>query len=587
MADSPALGADGPVGVEIKSDGSKIPDDLEVLEVRIRREVNRISEAIIVLADGSIATSEFPETDGSRFKPGAEIEIAAFYGDGEPATLFEGIVVAERLRLSGDRPPRLQATCRDKAIKLSRVRKTALFADKKDSDIISAIVSDAGLSADVDATSGVARDQMQVDASDWDFVRSLADRNGLLVTLDAGTLSAKAPDLAASPVLTLTLGLDVVAFDAEVSAVPALDEVAAAGWDPAQQQLVEASASPSLSNGWGNLANSALAEVAGAPSRGFGAPVSAWPSELTHFVKARADRAVLAEVQGTCRFQGNGSVKPGDIVELKGLGDRFGGNAFVGAVRHEIEAGRWETEVGLGLADEWRADAEGLTGAAASGLVPAIGGLQIAKVMKIHEDPDSKLRIQIKLPALGGATELWARFMAPYASNGFGIEFLPEIDDEVVVAFFNDDPNDPVVLGALHSSKLKRPVDAEQENKIKTITTREQLKLSFDDVDKIVWVETPAGNKGTFSDKDKSIALEDQTGNKIEMTPSGISLNSPKDISITATGKIDLAATGDLTASGMNVTATANASLKASGSASAELSAGGSVTVQGALVKIN
>ena len=588
MADSPSLNATGPIGIEIKSDGTRLPDQIPVLEVRVLREVNRIPEAVVVIEDGSVAAGEFPETDGKRFKPGAEISISAYYGDGEPETLFEGVVVAERLRLSGARPPRLQVTCRDKAVRMARTRSTAFFTKNKDSDIAKALIGDAGLTADVAATRGEARDQIQAGASDWDFVRAIADRNGLLVTVEAGKVTLKAPETSAEPVLSLTLGLDLIAFDAEVSSMSAVDEVVMLTWDPSSQSETETSTKPALSQTWGDLTATDLLKATNTPKRRLDGLVAAWSGEIGDFAKARADRSVLAGIQGTCTIPGSGKAVPGALVEIKEVGTRFGGKAFVSAVRHLIEAGSWQTEVGLGLPDEWLSDAPGLGGPPAAGLTAPIGGLQVAKVVQIHEDPDQRPRIKVKFPTLGStATDVWARFMQPYAGNGAGLMFLPEIDDEVVVAFFADDPNDPVILGALHSAKLPRPAEAGEKNTLKTITTREKLKLTFDDDKKIVTLETPGGNRLVVDDDAQSITLEDQHGDRIEMSSAGIALDSAADIVLKAAGSVTVEAGSDVKVSGSNVSCEGQMAFKAQGGSSADLQASGTVTIAGSLVKIN
>jgi len=159
----------------------------------------------------------------------------------------------------------------------------------------------------------------------------------------------------------------------------------------------------------------------------------------------------------------------------------------------------------------------------------------------------------------------------------------------------NNDPSHPVILGSLYSSKRKPPYDLTAENYTKAIVTKSELKVEFDDENKVLTIVTPASNTIVISDKDKSILLQDETGNKVELSTSGIVLDSPKDISITATGKITLDATGevgisskaDVSVSGLNVTAEADVGFTGKGSATAELSASGQTTVKGAMVMIN
>lgn len=125
--------------------------------------------------------------------------------------------------------------------------------------------------------------------------------------------------------------------------------------------------------------------------------------------------------------------------------------------------------------------------------------------------------------------------------------------------------------------------------------TKSGISIKFDDEDKILTINTPAGNQWVMNDKDKMIEVEDMNGNKLTMNDSGISMESPKDIKISAKGKISLDAMGeigisskaDIKSAGMNINHEAQVGFIAKGNASAELSASGQTTVKGAMVMIN
>jgi len=120
------------------------------------------------------------------------------------------------------------------------------------------------------------------------------------------------------------------------------------------------------------------------------------------------------------------------MLELKGVGDRFGGNAYVGGIEQSLESGEWKTTALLGHPDSFVADASGFGSNATQGLSTPIHGLQIGTVVKLSEDPDSKLRIKVKLPLISAeGAEVWARYAQPYASSEAGIQFMPEIGDVI------------------------------------------------------------------------------------------------------------------------------------------------------------
>jgi Rhs element Vgr protein len=587
MAASPLSGSDGPVTVTIKSDGSAIPDSAQVLSVRVRAESNRIPEAQIVVADGDVATGAFPLTDNTLFKPGAAIEIAAGYGDATPETIFEGVVVTQRLRIDADDLSRLEVGCRDKAFKLTLGRRNRVFHDQKDSDAVTQLISDAGLTADVEATTATRTELVQFGCTDWDFILGRAEANGCLVNVKAGKLTVKAPDPSATAALTVTYGLDLIRFDAELDARTQYASVDTYCWDIATQLAATGTAAAGNAATWGDLTPGALAAVGSLDSYRMQSAAPLGADVLTALAKARQARADLARLRATVRFQGSAKAEPGAVLELAGLGARFGGTGLICSVTHRIEAGTWQTDAGLGLAPEWLHERAGGQSGDANFAAPA-RGMHIGKVAKLTEDPSAEKLIQVTLPLLGdGVDAVWARLGSGYASNGVGVMFLPEIGDEVVVGFLNEDPSYAIVLGSLHSSANVPPVEASEDNFIKTILTREKLKLEFDEENKVVTLATPAGNTVILDDTGEKVTLKDKTGNSVELASGGITLDSKGDVTIKATGKVAVEATGDATLKGMNVTATAQTSFSASGNASAEVKASGTMTVKGALVQIN
>lgn len=591
MADSPTLNSDGQIELSVTSDGTATPDTIDIISVRTRAETNRIPEAVIVFFDGDVASEEFPVTDGDLFKPGAEIKISAGYGDAEPVSLFEGIVTAIRIRTQ-DNQSRLEVSCRDKSIRMTLGRNSAVFNDQEDSVIIAGLIGNyAGLTSDTDATSIQHPVLVQSRCSDWDFLMTRADANGLVVNAFGGKVSVKAPDPALAAKLTVKYGLDILSFDIEQDARFQYAKFSAESWDPATLAAVTGESDPYGDQAFGNLTPTSLAKTGDDVELmlSTSAPVDA--SDLTVIAKARATRTGLAALRGSITYQGSSLANPGDTLEVAGLGDRFSGTGLITRIVHTIEEGSWQTEAGLGLSAHMHSDRPDETDApAAAGIVPSISGLQLGTVTKLDEDPDNMFRIQVSLKMVGGGEPeplIWARYSTPYATNGAGFVALPEIGDEVVVGFLDDNPTYPLILGSLHSSKQAQPVDPTAENNIKSFITREKMKLEFDEDKKIITVLTPGGNSVVLDDDDGSIKMTDQNGNTVTLDSNGITLDSASDVTIKAGSNVSITATSDVTISGMNITASADSALSATGNASAELSAGGTTKVAGAMVQIN
>jgi Rhs element Vgr protein len=384
-------------------------------------------------------------------------------------------------------------------------------------------------------------------------------------------------------------------FEAEIDARYQYSESTASAWDAKTQKNIEGDGKAAGKNTQGNLTEKKLAEVIGLASLDLRHAGQVTQEELTAWASAALTKSSLAKIVGRVRFQGIADVLPGKMIELAGVGKRFNGNAYIAGVRHEISDGEWWVDVQFGLPADWFSHKSDVMEPPASGLLPAVSGLMIGKVKKIDADPDGEHRIQVALPAVDEAAEgLWARIATLDAGKERGTFFMPEIGDEVVLGFLNDDPRDPVILGMLHSSKLTPPLKAEKENAKKGYVSRGKMQMTYDDKDKVIEISTPAGNKITFSEKDKSLTIEDQNKNKIEMTNAGITLESAKDIILKAKGdvkiegtKIEAKAKADLKIEGTNVGLKAQAQLKAEGAAGAELSTGAIAVIKGSLVKIN
>jgi len=570
--------------------------DLEIISCSVRHALNTVPRATLVIADGNMPKNESPLSDGALFKPGAAIEIRVGYGD-EDQSVFSGVVVRHGYKITGNNYSRLVVECRDTACKMTLGRKSVNYVDQTDSAIIESLISDAGLSADVDSTTITHKELVQYYCTDWDFMVARAELLGLLVNVSAGKVSVKAPAVDGTAVLALKWGETLLELHADIDARSQWTAVQAQGWDPAKQALVQgASAAPPALNKQGDLDGAALAAVASPGTVLLQSPASSDSAVLDSWAKSVQLKAGLARVRGRMRFLGDAAALPGTLITLDGVGTRFNGDVFVSAVQHDMADGNWISEAEFGLDPNWQVERPDVVAPLASGQLPGVSGLQIGVVVKLDGDPAGESRIQIKLPSLASKNEgVWARLLQLYASNSFGTFFLPEINDEVLVGYLNGDPSYPVVLGSMYSSKQVSPYALAAANNTKAIVTRCKHKIEFNEEDKIITVTTPGNNKLVLDDKDKSILLKDQNGNSIKLSDSGIALDSAKDITLNAKGGITLDAVNaisitskaDVKASGLNISCEAQAGFTGKGSATAELSASGQTTVKGAMVMIN
>ena len=591
MADSLAKNKDRVLACSVYVNGSKLKDTFSLVSASVRLALNRIGKATLKFNAGNMDAQTFDESDNALFKPGNPIRLDVG-GTNAQETLFEGSIIGLRILTGKDFRSYMVVECRDCAYPATQGRKNRIFEKKKDSDIIKEVLKDYG-SVDVDATQYQHPTLVQYYCSDWDFALSRADACGLFVFADGSKIKVKKPEVGGSPVLTVTYGEDITAFDLELTADDQFTQYEAVSWSPKEQKAVKVSASfPSL-NKQGDLQPKSLAS---GDSMLLQTDAPTEEKALKQWADGMALKAGLARYQGSVSFYGSALVKPGTLIELKGLGKRFNGNLFVGSVTHTIEDNEWTTEAGAGVPAMNITDEPDVVSPPAAGFLPGLQGLHAAVVRKLDGDPQKEYRIQIELPWLDGKSKLlWARLATMYATNGMGTYFLPEPGDEVLVGFMNADPTHPVILGSLYGAKHKPPFEYEAKNNTKAIVTREKLRIEFDEEKKVITVATPGKNTLVISDDGKSITLTDQHKNEIKMDSGGITLSSSKDIKLTAKGGITMDATSkisgtaksDISLDGMNVKVQAKVGATVKGNATAELSATGQTTVKGAMVMIN
>lgn len=579
-------------------EGQAVKEYYQVQSIVIDKEVNRINTAEIVILDGSPADQNFEISESEDFVPGKKIQVDLGYHSTEE-TAFKGIVVSHSIKVrssSSGLQSYLTVRCSDEAIKLTAGRKTRTFKDKKDSEAITSIIGESSVDKTVTATTITHKKIVQYNCTDWDFILARAEVNGMVAICDDGKLKIAAPELSGSAVLGLTYGTDVIDFQAELDSAAQLPSVESKSWDSSQQQMQSSQSSEPTVNSQSNITGKTLSSVLGLSTFNMGTTVPEETSMLKAWADAKLQKSRLAKVRGYVTIPGSTMATLGTLVQLSGFGARFNGDAWISGVTHTVERGSWITKITFGITDQWFSESRRLEMPSASGLLPGIGGLQIGVVKQIHEDPDGESRVLVTVPIIEESGDgIWARLGSSYASDSIGNYFYPEVGDEVVLGFLNEDPRFPVILGSLYGKKFKPPYTPDSENKTKGLVTKSKMKLTFDEDKKVITIETPGGNKATLSDDAKSVTLEDQNGNKIEMADGGITLDSPKDIKIKAGGNLNMEATsgvtvkatGDASISGNNVNIKANIGLTAEGSAQAALKASGQVEVKGAMVMIN
>lgn len=219
-------------------------------------------------------------------------------------------------------------------------------------------------------------------------------------------------------------------------------------------------------------------------------------------------------------------------------------------------------------------------------------------IVKDNNDPNNLGRVKVQMFWQEKSNDLtdWIRVMTPDAGAGKGsgknrgMVCIPEVGDEVLVGFQDNDPDGPFVMGSLFNGKSGG--GGGKDNKSKSFSTLSGSKILFEDK-KITIIDADEKTKIIFDgegnleiDSMDSIVLKCGSA-KIQMKKNGDIDISGKDLNVQGTSKINIKSNADVKIEGLNTEMSAQASAKVKGNASAELTASGQVTVKGAMIMLN
>lgn len=578
---------------DILIDDKLVDPDYQVFSISITKELNKIPTARIVLKDGDAAEETFKISEKEEFLPGKTISIK-IGRDGNNQQQFKGVIVKHGIKVRESGETELILDCRDEAVKMTLGRHNVYYENSKDSEIMEEVIGRyPSLTYSVDPTGISHLEMVQHHCTDWDFLLTRAEANGKLVMVDDGRVNIKAPDTSSNPALAVLFGSTLIDFEAEMDGRNQWISVEAKSWDYGGQQLFSHSTDSVNIREPGNVSGEDLASTISPEKFELRHSGQVIEEELQEWTNSILQISRLAKIRGRAKFIGFGEIKPGQLLDLQGVGARFAGKAFVSAVRQDVYNGSWYTQAQFGLEpDCFSRKNSDIVDIPAAGLLPAIHGLQIGKVVQLQDDPEGENRILVRLPIIdNNARGVWARIATLDAgmgdtNGGRGSFFLPEIEDEVIVGFLNGDPRDAVILGMVNSSAKPAPITAEDANHEKGFVTRSKMRVHFNDDTKTITIDTPAGNSIILDEDSTSITIEDQNSNSTTLNADGIEMKSPGNIKIEATGSLEIKAGTTMTLEAAQMTAKAQSSMEIKG-ATAKVSADGITEIKGSLVNIN
>lgn len=597
MADpSPIDSVNKPISYTLSFNNAPLPISLEIYSITVQKAVNKIGRAQVQILGGDPNMNSFEEAEADYFEPGNPVEIKLGY-DQSNTTVFKGIVEKNYVSIR-DGFNRLKfkrllvIDCVDTAIQLANSYTSEIYEDKKDSEIIAALISKLGLTKTIESTTIKHAFLPKFNINDWEFIIQRAKSNGLIVVNSDNTIKVKKPLGEGSPSLTIKHGDGLVSFDGKIDGSGQYQSLEYKGYDPFENKLASAKATEPELTAQGDLTGKKMSVKISPAKNEIIIPQPIPTEELASIANSTLIRSRLKSIYGSLKVKGVNSIDIDSVIKLSGFGSRLDGPCYVTSIEHEVIGGNFYTVFGFGLTEDILSLKKGID---VSNLIPSISGVHIGEVKKIDKDPDNQYRIKVFIPALKTSGEgLWARLTHFYTSSEAGSFFIPEINSQVVVSFINEDPRYPIVLGGLYTKTNKPYSEITPENELKAIVSKEKLTLEFNDKDKVIIIKTSDKNKITMSEKD--IKIEDEHGNEITTSKDGILFNSKKEIIITTKDAISINGEKGVviqgkTSKGVSIKGNkldlkSDTKISAKGSA-VDLESSGSLNIKGANVNIN
>ncbi len=625
--------------VILKIDGQNAPKDLmeDILQIYVEESLHRPAMFTLVIQNpyfsGKVQHPNSPEDEPERpwahenlFAIGKSIEIAfkasttasVEFEEEVKGSVFKGEITSlETHFTSGSQAPMIIGGY-DISHRLHRGRHNRSFQNYTDTDIVKEIAQEVGITVGTIDESGTPHDYVfQENQTNMEFLRERAARNGFELFVNNGELNFCKPKV--DETLELQWLTNLSSFHVRVSSAEQVQSVEVRGWDYKQKQTIVSTKSSAqvmttTKHGKGKTTSTAFQGKPNDPKVVVVDQPIFTAKEADTLAQALLDELGGEFVHADAQAQGNPKIQPGRVVKLKNMG-KYDGKYYVTESRHIFSERTYKTEFSV----------RGLRGGDLLATLSPATHLEPGQTLLVgrvtnNKDPEGWGRVRVKFPTLTEEHESnWARVVGAGAGSGRGFDCLPEIDDEVLVAFEHGDIHRPYVIGNVWNGKDAPPEkvgDSVDNGKVRlrTIKTRVGHTLQFVEEDKAsskqgIYIKTKEGHWCRLNDSEKFVEIETSGGHTLRLDDRNktISLTSTGDVSVKAgrtgtSNQISLAA-GEIALSGIQaitlkvgastvevtpagVSIQTAATINIQGGAATNVK-GGIVQVVGGLIKLN
>lgn len=477
------------------------------------------------------------------------------YSEQIEGDVFEGEITAIEAHFTAGSQAPIIVRGFDVSHRLNRGRFNRSFQNMTDSDVVKKVIGELGISAGTIDDSGAPHDYIfQENQTNMEFLRERAARNGFELFVQDGKLNFRKPK--ADDSISLKWLQDLKNFQVRVSSAEQVSSVEVRGWDYEQKKPIVSTQSSEkvlteTQYGSGKQTSSAFQEQPTEPTLVIVDQPVFTPKEADAIAQAIFNELGGEFVHADAQAEGNPAIRPGRVVELEDMG-KYSGKYYVTEARHLLQERVYTTEFSV----------RGLRGGDLLSILapparPRVGQTVMVGIVTDNNDPEGWGRVRVKCPTLTEEHESnWARVVAAGAGGQRGLDCLPEIDDEVLVAFEHGNIHRPYVIGGVWNGQDSPPApvaDSVSSGKVRlrTLKTRTGHTLQFIEEDKGgskkgIHVESVYGHEVYLNDSDRKIEIKtsgghsltlDDQGRSIEVVSKGtIALQAPQGITLTVGG---------------------------------------------------
>jgi phage protein D/phage baseplate assembly protein gpV len=563
--------------IQIKINGSEASPDVmaNLLTAEIDQHAHLPDMFTLYLQDPELALGGPSLIDNGPFDLTKEVEIGAEKPDGSRVVLMKGEITAMEPAFQEGMIARLVVRGYDTSHRLYREMRSVAHLNKKDSDLASEIAGRVGLQADVEATSTVYDHVFQHNQSDLAFLQERAWRIGYECFVEAGSLIFRSPPTGGAAV-TLTWGEDLLSFHPRMNLAEQVDEVVVRGWSAQDKRAIVGRALqgelyPRIGE---SRDGAAWARSFGSGKQIYLHETVASQAEANTLAEARLNELSGAFIQAEGIALRRPDIRPGRKVTLEALGTRFSGTYLVTTARHTYSPEGFKTVFGVrGLRTGQLI--EEMDRRSLREQYPGV----VVGVVTNTDDPQRWGRVKVQFPWMVEEAESdWARVVSAGAGPEAGLFVVPEVGDEVVVAFEQGDFRRPYVLGGVWNGQDAvppvAPGSANEHPKVRSWHSRTGHHITvYDDQAKKIEIVTGGGHRLVLDDANREITVTSSGGITLTLADSGgrVTLEATE-IEIQANGNLSLRTGGNIDA-------------QASGNLA--LTAGGQITIKGAVINLN